>query len=63
MTWVRDARIGAGVRIRTDGACLSATIPGLLARRQDVEAAFLAKYLGEDVPEQPAPEHEGSQGR
>jgi hypothetical protein len=63
VTWARDARIGPGVRIRADGACLSATIPSLLARRQDIEAAFLADYLGEDAPATPAAAHEGVPGQ
>lgn len=34
----------AGLKIRSEGACLDATIHGLLARRDDIEAAFLAEY-------------------
>jgi hypothetical protein len=55
LTWVHDPRTGAGVRIRAGGACVSATIPGLLARRADVEAAFLAACL-ESAKVGPTPE-------
>jgi vacuolar-type H+-ATPase subunit E/Vma4 len=42
--WQLDAQLNAGLRIRSPGACLDATAAGLLARREEVEAAFLAEY-------------------
>jgi vacuolar-type H+-ATPase subunit E/Vma4 len=42
---VCDNGIRAGIRIKTDGACLDATITGLLASRPQVESEFLAQYL------------------
>jgi hypothetical protein len=43
--WVLDSALTAGLRIRAEGACLAATVAGLLARRDDIESAFLADYL------------------
>ena len=40
-----DATIRAGIRIRTAGACLDATIAGLLVSRAYIESEFLAQYL------------------
>jgi hypothetical protein len=40
-----ELQIGAGLRVRTSGACLDATIEGLLVDREDVEALFLSEYL------------------
>ncbi len=37
--------IRAGIRIRIEGACLDATIAGLLASRPQIESEFLAYYL------------------
>jgi vacuolar-type H+-ATPase subunit E/Vma4 len=51
--WVCEPAIQPGVRIRCEGVCLDATIPGLLAHRTDIEAAFLAEYaaaVGESLP-------------
>jgi len=45
VSWVQDGAMGPGVRIRSGGACVSATVAGLLARRADIEADFLAAYL------------------
>jgi len=42
--WQLDARLRAGLRVRAPGACLDATIAGLLARRAEVEAEFLSEY-------------------
>jgi vacuolar-type H+-ATPase subunit E/Vma4 len=41
---VLDSQLPAGIRIVTQSARLDATIPGLLANRSDIEAAFLAEY-------------------
>ncbi len=43
--WHLEPQIGAGLRVRTSGACLDATIEGLLVDREDVEALFLSEYL------------------
>jgi hypothetical protein len=43
--WHPEPQIGAGLRVRTSGACLDATIEGLLVDREDVEALFLSEYL------------------
>ncbi len=40
-----DPAVGAGIRIRTAGACLDATVTGLLASRARIESEFLAQYL------------------
>lgn len=42
--WQLDAQLAAGLRVRSPGACLDATVAGLLARREEVEAAFLSEY-------------------
>ena len=42
---VCDPAIHAGIRIRTPGACLDATVAGLLASRTQIESEFLARYL------------------
>ncbi len=42
---VCDPGIRAGIRIRTPGACLDATVAGLLASRAQIESEFLARYL------------------
>jgi vacuolar-type H+-ATPase subunit E/Vma4 len=42
--WQPDAQLRAGLRVRSPGACLDATLAGLLARREEVEAAFLSEY-------------------
>ncbi|HVP32181.1 MAG TPA: hypothetical protein VMT09_00905 [Steroidobacteraceae bacterium] len=56
--WQLDAQLRAGLRVRSPGACLDATAAGLLARREEVEAAFLSEYLGlggaQPPPGQPA---------
>lgn len=51
--WVEVPSLGPGLRVRTDGVCMAATIPGLLARPADVESAFLACY---ERPEHAEPE-------
>ena len=43
--WHPEPQLGAGLRVRTSGACLDATIDGLLVDREDVEALFLSEYL------------------
>ena len=40
-----DKGIRAGIRIKTDGASLDATVIGLLASRPQIESEFLAQYL------------------
>ena len=66
--WQREPQMRAGLRISAPGACLDATIEGLLVQRVDVEAAFLSEYLAAgglplEEPAQPAgarpqpPEH------
>jgi len=47
--WQLDPQTRAGLRVRSPGACLDATAEGLLARREDVEAAFLSEYLALDA--------------
>ncbi len=42
---VCDNGLGAGIRIRTEGACLDATVAGLLASRARIESEYLACYL------------------
>jgi hypothetical protein len=42
---VYDKEIRAGIRIKTDGACLDATVVGLLASRPRIESEFLAQLL------------------
>jgi hypothetical protein len=42
--WQLDAQLRAGLRVRSPGACLDATVAGLLARREEIEAAFLSEY-------------------
>lgn len=43
--WSREADALAGLRIRSEGVCLDATIRGLLVRRDDIESLFLAEYF------------------
>lgn len=43
--WHPEPQIRAGLRVRTSGACVDATIDGLLVDREDVEALFLSEYL------------------
>jgi hypothetical protein len=43
--WHPEPQLTAGLRVRTTGACLDATIEGLLVDREDVEALFLSEYL------------------
>jgi len=40
-----DPTVRAGIRVRTAGACLDATVTGLLTSRGQIEAEFLAQYL------------------
>jgi vacuolar-type H+-ATPase subunit F/Vma7/vacuolar-type H+-ATPase subunit E/Vma4 len=42
--WQLDGQLRAGLRVRSPGASLDATVVGLLARREEVEAAFLSEY-------------------
>ena len=42
--WQLDEKLRAGLRVRSPGACLDATVAGLLARREEIEAAFLSEY-------------------
>jgi vacuolar-type H+-ATPase subunit E/Vma4 len=39
------AAMPAGLKVRAGSVCVDATLPGLLARREAIEAAFLAEYL------------------
>jgi vacuolar-type H+-ATPase subunit E/Vma4 len=39
--WSPDAGMATGLRIRTEGVCLDATVAGLLAQRAQIEGAFL----------------------
>jgi vacuolar-type H+-ATPase subunit E/Vma4 len=52
--WQLEPKCRAGLRVRTSGACLDATIEGLLADREEVEALFLSEYfaLGGAVAQQ-----------
>jgi F0F1-type ATP synthase membrane subunit b/b' len=43
--WRSDDRIAAGLRIRSPGVCLDATVAGLTARRDQVESDYLTQYL------------------
>jgi hypothetical protein len=43
--WSRQAAMTAGFRIRSGNVCIDATVPGLLAQRDAIEAALLAEYL------------------
>lgn len=43
--WRHDPALRSGLRIRCAGAVMDATVEGLLARRVDIEADFLAEYL------------------
>jgi vacuolar-type H+-ATPase subunit E/Vma4 len=43
--WSLDAAMPAGLKIRAGNVCVDATVPGLLAQRDAIEAAFLAEYL------------------
>lgn len=51
--WHLEPRIRAGVRVRTSGATLDATVEGLLAVREDIEALFLADYLAAGASQMP----------
>jgi vacuolar-type H+-ATPase subunit E/Vma4 len=42
--WQLEGQLRAGVRVRSPGACLDATVAGLLTAREEVEAAFLSEY-------------------
>jgi len=42
-----DAAMPAGLRIRAERVCIDATVAGLLAQRDAIEATFLAEYLPE----------------
>jgi vacuolar-type H+-ATPase subunit E/Vma4 len=39
------ATMPAGLKIRAGSVCVDATVPGLLAQRDGIEAAFLAEYM------------------
>jgi len=39
------AELPAGLKIRAGSVCVDATVPGLLAQRDAIEAAFLAEYM------------------
>ena len=52
VAWSLNPAMPAGLRIRTSGACLDATVPALLVQRAAIEAAFLAEYLPSLVTEQ-----------
>jgi vacuolar-type H+-ATPase subunit E/Vma4 len=40
-----QAAMPAGLKIRAGSVCVDATVPGLLAQRDAIEAAFLAEYM------------------
>lgn len=42
--WQADGQLRAGLKVRSPGACLDATVAGLLAAREEIEAAFLSEY-------------------
>ncbi|MFZ1100070.1 MAG: hypothetical protein WAN26_11790 [Steroidobacteraceae bacterium] len=46
--WRHDPALRSGLRVRCAGVCLDATVDGLLARRADIEADFLAEYLAHE---------------
>lgn len=48
--WRLDEQLRAGLRVRSPGACLDATVAGLLAAREEVEAAFLSEYRAVSKP-------------
>lgn len=58
--WHLEPQIRAGLRVRTSGACLDATVEGLLADREDIEALFLAEYLAAAAPAAPQPAAPGT---
>jgi vacuolar-type H+-ATPase subunit E/Vma4 len=43
--WSLHAAMPAGLKIRAGSVCVDATVPGLLAQRDAIEAAFLVEYL------------------
>jgi hypothetical protein len=43
--WSLQPVMPPGLKIRAQNVCIDATVPGLLARRDAIEAAFLAEYL------------------
>lgn len=45
------AALPAGLKVRAGSVCVDATVPGLLAQRDAVEAAFLAEYVPALAPE------------
>jgi hypothetical protein len=45
VAFVLQAALPAGLRIHAERVCVDATVPGLLAQRGAIEAAFLAEYL------------------
>lgn len=45
VAWSLNVALPAGLSIRADRVCVNATVPGLLAQRDAIEAAFLAEYL------------------
>jgi len=45
-----DPTVRAGIRIRTTGACLDATVTGLLASRSQIESEFLAQFVPASMP-------------
>jgi hypothetical protein len=47
VTFALRAGMPAGLTIRSDRVSVDATVPGLLAQRAAIEAAFLAEYLPE----------------
>jgi len=44
--WSLAASMPAGLKIRTTGVCIDATVPGILAQREVIEGDFLAEYYG-----------------
>jgi vacuolar-type H+-ATPase subunit E/Vma4 len=54
--WSSEAAVPAGLKIRANGVCIDATVPGLLVNAAAIEAAFLAEYLPSLAPPSPSKE-------
>jgi hypothetical protein len=48
--WSLQPEVPVGLRIRADNVCVDASVAGLLAQRDSIEAAFLAEYLPAPAP-------------
>ncbi|HVN46816.1 MAG TPA: hypothetical protein VMT66_16425 [Steroidobacteraceae bacterium] len=51
ISWQLAPQLRAGLRVRTSGACLDASVAGLLAQRADIEARFLCEYVLGRLPD------------